>query len=115
MNPTPKPERKKKIDRSALHKKACAEYRKEFYNKYGFLFCENCKIVNAVKFEVHHIFSAGQKPKHPELHNPFNLILLCNECHDGFHLKLGGREQEFRDKKESLIIERGLKELFDIV
>ena len=104
-----------KTNRSQLHKAACRKYKEKFFDKYGFLFCESCKVSNSMLFEVHHILSAGQFPKHPELHNDMNLILLCGNCHDGFHLKIKGREQEFRDKKESLIIQRGLKELFDIL
>jgi len=89
---------------SGKHLRACKKYRKAFLEKYGYLFCEYCKINQALKFEVHHIVWASEAPKHPQLHNPKNLILLCIKCHNQFH-----KHKEMRLK---LVEERGLKELF---
>ena len=90
------------------HLRACSKYRKWFFEKYGYLFCEHCK-VNAngtPKFEVHHIYYASLYPKHKELHNPKNLILLCIRCHNDFHSS--------KNKEDFLKLEkeRELKKLF---
>lgn len=86
------------------HMRACAKYRKEFLKKYDYLFCEHCKTNNALRFETHHIVWASEAPKHPELHNTKNLILLCILCHNDFH--------RHKDLRKYLVEERKLKELF---
>ena len=47
-------------------------------------------------------------PKHKELHNAKNLILLCRKCHLKMHNK---KHNKYRTK---LIKERGLTELFGV-
>jgi 5-methylcytosine-specific restriction endonuclease McrA len=59
------------------------------------------------KFEVHHIYYASLYPKHPELHNPKNLVMLCIKCHNDMHS--GKMRTEVFNKLEK---KRGLKELF---
>lgn len=93
---------------SGEHLRACSKYKKEFIKKHGKVYCESCKTKNSLKFETHHILSAGRHPKHPELHNPRNLILLCIQCHNDFHSSK--RKQEYN----KLLINRGLDKLFRI-
>jgi len=57
-------------------------------------------------YAAHHIYFASRYPKHPQLHNFKNLILVCDSCHALFH---GGG---LKDVFERLEEERGLKELF---
>jgi 5-methylcytosine-specific restriction endonuclease McrA len=88
------------------HIKACSDYKKEFIEKHGFLYCEMCGINHCLAFSVHHIVFASEVPLHKELHNPLNLILLCNKCHDDLH----GR----KNLRIPLIIKRGLNKLFKL-
>jgi len=93
---------------TGIHLRACSKYRKAFLEKHGYLFCESCNINSngTPKFEVHHIYYASLYPKHKELHNTKNLILLCLQCHNDFHSSK--RKEEFLQIEEA----RGLKELF---
>jgi len=95
---------------TSMHMRACQKYRKEFIKKNEYLFCENCGINKngASWFEVHHIYFASRFPRHQELHNFKNLILLCKKCHTGFH---GG--DKFKEKFLKLEKVRGLKKLFN--
>lgn len=80
-------------------------------NDYGFLFCQYCKRADKTLSPPHHIIFKSERPKHPELHNIRNLILLCYECHDKFHGKIKGfTKHEMRRK---LIEIRELTELFN--
>lgn len=92
----------------SVHMNACKKYRKAFLAKHEYLFCEVCK-TNAngtPRFEVHHIYFASLYPRHKELHNFQNLIMVCIQCHNNFH------SSKYKDKFEELEKERGLKELF---
>lgn len=93
---------------SGIHLKACSKYRKEFLDKNNYLFCEVCGINGngTPKFEVHHIYFASLHPKHKELHNTKNLIMVCIGCHNNFH------SNKLKDVFIKLEKERGLKELF---
>ncbi len=68
----------------------------------GFLFCEICKNTN--QLSIHHIVFRGEAPLHDNLHHPNNLIMLCGECHSGFHQK--------KESRENLVLDRKLWELF---
>jgi predicted HNH restriction endonuclease len=91
------------------HYRACSNYRKVFLEKNQYLFCEVCKVNQngAKRFEVHHIYYASRYPKHKELHNHKNLIMLCISCHNNFHSGV------YKDKFKELEKERGLKKLFE--
>lgn len=93
---------------SPLHFRVCAKYRNDFLEKHGYLFCENCGINGngSAKFETHHIVFASEAPKHKELHNEKNLILVCIKCHNIFHGKK-------REERKELVKNRGLEELFN--
>lgn len=94
---------------NSRHLRACSKYRKEFIEKHGYPFCEVCRVNQngTPKFEVHHIYFASLYPRHPQLHNFLNLILVCIQCHNNFHA--GKRfDKEFRVIEKA----RGLKELF---
>ena len=90
------------------HQYACSLFRKHFLNKNEYLFCEvcGCNQNKAKRFEVHHIYYASRFPKHKELHNFKNLIMLCISCHNKFHA--GKNKEEFKKLEK----ERGLVELF---
>jgi predicted RNA-binding Zn-ribbon protein involved in translation (DUF1610 family) len=84
----------------------CSKYRKHFLEKHNYLFCENCGVSNSLRFETHHIVFASEAPKHKELHNFKNMIMLCIKCHNNFHGKK-------RDIRKSLVEERELEKLFN--
>lgn len=94
---------------TSKHMRACAKYRKAFLAKNGYEFCELCKVNSngTSKFEVHHIYYASLYPKHKELHNFLNLIMLCMKCHNDMHS--GKMRSEVFHRLEE---ERGLKQLF---
>lgn len=89
------------------HFRACLKYRKDFLKKNEYLFCEVCNISNALRYEVHHLYYASRYPKHPELHNFKNLIMLCIQCHNNFH------SGKYKGQFEQLEQARGLKKLFE--
>lgn len=93
---------------TAIHRNACAGYRKEFLSKNDYLFCEVCGVNSngTPRFEVHHLYFASLYPKHTELHNHKNLILICIQCHNDFH------SNKNYDKFIELEESRGLKKLF---
>lgn len=94
---------------TGIHLRACSKYRKNFLEKNNYLFCEVCGInaMGTPKFEVHHIYYASLYPKHENLHDFRNLILVCIQCHNNFHS--GKMRSEIFLNLEK---ERGLKELF---
>ena len=69
----------------------------------GWLYCEHCGRTTKA-LDAHHIVYRSEKPKHPELNNTKNLILLCRDCHTWFHDK--------KYRRESLMLNRNLKQLF---
>lgn len=91
---------------AAKHRKACSDYRKAMMEKHGYLFCESCQRSDRFPMAPHHLVYASRAPKHPNLHNPRNLLMCCHVCHAAFHA--GERKEEFARLEE----ERGLKELF---
>lgn len=91
------------------HLNECKRYRKEFFEKNGYQFCEVCKVnTNGTsRFEVHHIYFASRFPNHENLHDNRNLIHICKECHLKFH-----NGSEYIEVFKKLEEERGLKQLF---
>ena len=71
-------------------------------NELRYIKCQRCDKTSRV--ECHHIIYRSEKPKHPEIHNIRNLILLCRDCHDWFHSNKANRNE--------LVDKRGLTELF---
>jgi hypothetical protein len=91
------------------HFRACHNYRKFLLKTNDYLTCEHCGVNQngTSHFEVHHLYFASRWPRHENLHNFKNLILLCKQCHGDFHNgNLGKRLLENYEKK------RGLKNLF---
>ena len=72
---------------------------------HGYNFCQNCYKSNSFMFSVHHIVFTSEAPNHKELHNPKNLIIVCQECHDNFH--------KIKSSRDKLMEKRDLKKLFD--
>lgn len=84
--------------------KAKAHMRERQLDERGYLYCENCGKTTK-ELDAHHIVYRSERPKHPELNNERNLILLCRPCHTWFHDK--------KDRREQLMLNRNLKQLFD--
>jgi len=101
--------KRKQTSQTSKHLAACSKYRKEFLKVHDYLFCEVCNVnQNATqRFQVHHIYFASQYPRHIELHNFKNMILVCLECHQKFHAG-----KTYKEEFEKIEKERGLKELF---
>lgn len=91
---------------SWVHLDTTRKYGKAFLEKYGYKFCENCGTNSSLRFETHHIIFASEKPRHENLHNQRNLILVCIKCHNDFHSGVT------RDKRKDLVDKRNLVELF---
>ena len=70
----------------------------------GYVFCEDCKTSNSLRFETHHIIFRSEKPNHEHIHKKENLIVLCIECHNNYHKNKG--------KRNNLVVKRGLDKLF---
>lgn len=99
----------KRVERfiTAKHLRACSKYRKAFLQKNDYIFCEVCGVNSSMRFEVHHIYFASLYPKHENLHDFRNLILVCIQCHNNFHAG-----KKYKEQFERLEKDRGLKELF---
>lgn len=79
------------------------EYKREFIEKNGCLWCEKCGDSNA-KLEAHHIIYRSEKPAHAHLHSKQNILLVCVKCHNWFH--------KSKSNRNSLVEERRLHLLF---
>jgi hypothetical protein len=77
---------------------------KRVFDKFGKLRCENCKTTRSIQFSTHHIVFRSERPKHPELNNPRNLVYLCYNCHESYHKQ--------KNSRNHLVEERKLTELF---
>lgn len=77
----------------------------EMLKEYGYMFCQKCHSNNSLRWECHHLIFRSEAPKHPNLHNQRNLILLCIKCHNWFHAQ--------KDRRDELVQERELYELFN--
>ena len=71
-------------------------------DKYGYIFCERCGRSKAFKFEVHHIIFRSEKPKHPNIHDIENLLIVCNDCHKYFHDNKDARNKLVKKRKLNL-------------
>lgn len=101
---------KRNSRQATIHLGACSKYRKAFLKKNDYLYCEVCNVNSngTPKFEVHHIYFASKYPRHKNLHDFKNLILICLECHHNFH-----RGKTYHEKFLEIEKTRGLKELFN--
>ncbi len=87
-----------------IFKKVCKILDDDILNKFWYLYCQNCWTSNSLRFEHHHIIYRSEKPKHEELHNIKNIILVCIKCHNYFHKSKWNRND--------IVKERNLNELF---
>ena len=87
-----------------LFQKNCKLLDEIIKDKYWYICCEDCWTTSSMRFEHHHIIFRSEKPKHPELHNISNIILLCIKCHNEYHKHKG--------KRNELVEKRKLNELF---
>ena len=95
------------ISKQAMkHQNATYRHKQRFIKEHGFVFCEVCGTTQSLQFSTHHIYYASRFPKHQNLHNKLNLIVLCLDCHTKFHA------EKYKDVFLKLEKERGLKELF---
>lgn len=79
------------------------EYKRNFVEKNGALWCEKCGLPST-KLEAHHIIYRSEKPRHEHLHSKENIILLCVPCHNWFH--------KSKSNRNDLVLERKLHLLF---
>jgi len=79
------------------------EYKQDFIEKNGGLWCEKCGNPS-LRLEAHHIIYRSEKPKHEHLHSKQNILLLCVPCHNWYHKSKSHRNQ--------IVIDRGLNLLF---
>lgn len=94
----------KKIDSTGLRlfEKNRKEYINEMINEFGYTYCQKCKETNK-KLEAHHIIYRSEKPKHQNLHDKINIILVCVKCHNWFHKKKGNRNDIVNERNLHLI------------
>lgn len=78
--------------------------RADMLNEHGYTFCQKC-MQQTGSLNAHHIVFRSEAPKHENLHDKQNLILVCVKCHNFYHNK--------KDRRNHLIEERKLWELFD--
>jgi len=78
-----------------------------FLTKHGYYFCEVCGNPNG-RLHIHHLYFRSRIPKHPEVNNEKNLLLVCEDCHLKFH------GQQLKSVFNKLEKERGLKELYEV-
>lgn len=87
------------------YRKKYAEY---IFEEHG-EFIENmtCMIEDCNKsspLDIHHIIYKSEEGKHPEIHNPRNLILVDRDCHRWLEAD--------KSRRNYLVRERNLEELF---
>lgn len=91
------------------------EYNRWFLEEYGHIHClnEECESPNQTPHSPHHIVARSKAPRHTEIHNHLNLIMLCQVCHDKFH---HGNKKDFEQSRrwtDQWKEERGLNKLFE--
>lgn len=81
----------------------CKEYKEKFIDINDHVFCERCKAFDSPRFEVHHLVFRSEAPRHKNLHNEDNLVLLCIECHNKMHKDKESREELYKFQKTKLL------------
>jgi hypothetical protein len=72
-------------------------------------FCEFCNKIHTEGYVIHHIVFRSEKPKHKEIHNIDNLLLVWIDCHTKLHNQ--------KNIRNPIVVDRNLIKLFwdDIV
>jgi hypothetical protein len=78
----------------------------EQIEKKGHNYCEVCNEKNPFFLDAHHIVFRSERPKHPNLNDQVNILLVCRDCHNQFH--------EIKEKRNYLLEERNLKSIFNL-
>lgn len=86
--------------------KTSKELRQNQIDNVWYNYCMKCNRSDMWILHSHHIVYRSEAPKHANLHNKRNLILVCNQCHNNYHSNKESRTQ--------LVIERKLRELFPV-
>lgn len=84
--------------------KTCEEIKNEIIGFNWYLHCEHCWRSNPMDFHFHHLVYRSEAPKHRNLHDKLNIILLCVDCHCLFHTK--------KSTRDDIVIDRELWTLF---
>jgi predicted nucleic acid-binding Zn ribbon protein len=71
----------------------------------GYIYCEYCGVSNSIKYEAHHIIFRSERPRHINLHNKKNILIVCINCHNLLH-----KNKSLRDV---IVNERNLHSLFN--
>lgn len=80
------------------------------FSEKGYYECKHCKRTDKFYYDLHHIIYRSEKPKHEQLHNDRNLILLCRECHNLFHKNKSIRNKLIDERKLNILFnDEGLK------
>jgi predicted HNH restriction endonuclease len=95
---------KKKSEFDLEFEKQSKKIKKRLVKEHGKVICERCATDSSIQFSVHHIIYRSERPKHPALNTLENLIHLCFDCHEWFHLK--------KIRRNYLIAKRKLTGLF---
>lgn len=74
--------------------------------KKGHNYCEVCNEKNPFFLDAHHIVFRSERPRHPNLNDKVNILLVCRDCHNQFH--------EVKEKRNYLLEERNLKSIFNL-
>jgi len=86
-------------------RKSGKAYKEIWHQKFGYFWCQICKKSDGGIYDCEHIMSKGRFPKHKELENCLNKILVCRECHEN-------KNTEAKSEFEKIKRERGLYNLF---
>lgn len=74
--------------------------------KKGHNYCEVCDEKNPFFLDAHHIVFRSERPKHTNLNDKVNILLVCRDCHNQFH--------DVKEKRNYLLKERNLKTIFNL-
>ena len=88
-----------------MKSRAVKDFEENFRDEKGYIYCEICGRSQSFAFSVHHICYKSAFPKHPEIDNVLNLIMVCSDCHKALHSQ--------KELNDNLIKERKLYDLFN--
>ena len=100
---------KHSTDPKRIYMRAKKEMARQMEEEQGYVSCERCGR-SGCPLSFHHIVYRSEAPHHENLHDKRNLICLCSNwmgqegCHEWFHEK--------KDRRDELVVERELYELF---
>ena len=70
---------------------------KKYIEQFNYPLCERCG--GNQRLSIHQLVYRSEAPKHENLHNPRNFILVCQTDHNWFHDKKSNRNQIVKERK----------------